>query len=362
MGRVDVVARSHGGHRGRTFDVDVRGSDDDVGWSAVTAGEDQCARLWRWDAHRPTHVVACGSPAEHPCAVLRVRWTPKRAQEASGFASAGEDGVVRVWHVQDDDEEGGGEGAMPTCVTRLEPHGAEVYACEYLADDPTRLVTCAENYVALWDVEAGQKVHVHRCAPCPGRTDVPARWRNADVFGCSARRDGGCVACTCSDGSVHVLDVRQDGFCTAASMRLHDAMACACAFDDDGRRLATVDVRGTAHVYDVRASRTLGTWDVGSPLFSCTYGTWDGAVALYCTARDGQMHVRVDDGRTHVVPVRPKGSALLCCASWQGWICAAGEARRDPSYGPFVCAPVQARIATLHAWTTHTSSVLDVCD
>mmetsp|Transcript_8263 Transcript_8263/g.51475 ORF Transcript_8263/g.51475 Transcript_8263/m.51475 type:complete len:375 (+) Transcript_8263:64-1188(+) len=370
MGRVDVVARSHGGHRGRTFDVDVRGrhplrageDDGDGGWTAVTAGEDRRVRRWRWDAHQPAQVVACGTPAEHPCAVLRVRWTPDPSRGARGFASAGEDGVVRVWRVSEDD--GGAEGGdAPTCASRLEPHGAEVYACEYLAEDPARIVTCAEDEVALWDVERGRKVHVHRCGTGPGRADVPSRWRNADAFGCSASGDGRRVACTCSDGSVHVLDVRQDGFRNASIAHVHEAMACGCAFDDDGRRLASVDVRGQARVYDVRASRMRCAWDVGAPLFSCTYGERGGAEALYCTARDGRMHVCVDEpvpSVADVVPVLPNGSALLCCASWKDWILAAGEAMRDPSYGPFVCAPVQERASSLHAWTTRASHVDDV--
>jgi len=355
--------RTEGGHASRTFDVCVRGEGGEEGrWMAATAGEDDCVRLWRSDASRRGGIAPWGRPVAHEATVLRVRWTPKAPGDPSdvhGFASAGDDGVVRVWrtaNATDVDD-------VATCVARLAPHVAEVYACEYLSDDPTRMATCSANVVALWDVERQTKVDEHACAPStdPG---VPERWRHADVFGCASSRDGTCVACTCSDGTLHLLDVRQNRTVSTQALRLHDAMACACAFDPSDRTVASVDVRGRVHVYDRHASRVSRTWDVGSPLFGCAFGRWRGGQALYCTARDGRLHVLPmveGGGETTSVPVLPPGCALLCCASWEGWILAAGEAERDASYGPFVCEPVPNRAAPLHAWKHVEHYVSDGC-
>jgi WD40 repeat protein len=205
----------------------------------ASGGEDRTARIRR---------VADGGetvPAlEHPRRVFGVAWPPA----GDRLATAGEDGVVRLWPLDG------------TAAVELAGHTRAVNAVAFTADGGIVASCSSDGTVRLWDARDG------RCLDTLGGA-------GAELWELAITPDGTRLAAVASDGRLNLYRIADKsgqsagavlpsaGFAGERGERGHllalDAHAdrawtVACAAD--GRRLVTGSWDGTARVWGVSAA------------------------------------------------------------------------------------------------------------
>jgi WD40 repeat protein/tRNA A-37 threonylcarbamoyl transferase component Bud32 len=218
-------------------------------WQAGNAGRSEqvlleCDRELRgWEWHYLRRLFQARQLATldgHAGGVLAVAFSP----DGSRLASAGADGVVKVWD----------RGALRTALT-LRGHTARVRAVAFSPDGKQLASGGDDGDVRVWDAASGEGV---------------AGWRGhaAGVTGLAFSPDGRRLATT-GVGKESPGELKLWGATTGEALAARDwpSLLAAVAFSPDGRRLATAgrdwmnaarDLRGVA-VWDAATLRPIRT-------------------------------------------------------------------------------------------------------
>jgi WD40 repeat protein len=147
------------------------------------------------------------------------------------IASAGADGVIRLWDIATGEE-----------LRTFAGHTGPVRAVAFAPDGKTIASGGNNSTVRLWEVATGREVEQFRRKP--GR-----------VAAVAFSPDGKTVAAGCSDRSITLLDAR-----TATPRRLIDdqkGAVRAVVFFPDGKKLASAGEAGWIHVHDTKTGELI---------------------------------------------------------------------------------------------------------
>jgi WD40 repeat protein len=161
--------------------------------------------LWELYSHNPS-LATLGM---HERTVRVIAYAP----DDRIFASAGDDGVVKLW-----------DSAACECLVALAEHTAPVHGLDFSPDGHYLASASLDGTVIIWDLA----------------TRAPVRMVEvqADAL-CSVRytRDGTQLACGTGDGAIRVLNVA-DGE-AVGTLRGHGAAVACLRFSEDGALLAS---------------------------------------------------------------------------------------------------------------------------
>lgn len=100
-------------------------------------------RGWEWDYLRGLTDQSVGSWKASEEGLSKLAMSPR----GEVFASAGTDGVVRLWSTRDN-----------RLVRELKGHSAAVFGLNFNADGSKLVTTSRDNSIRIWDVESGESV------------------------------------------------------------------------------------------------------------------------------------------------------------------------------------------------------------
>ncbi len=204
--------------------------------------------------------------AGHTSAVWSMAWSP----DGSQFASASDDGAVRVWDAATGEE-----------LAVLEGHTASVYSVAWPPDGAQLASGAADATVRVWDAATGEVVAVLE--------------DHADAVRSVAwSPDGSRLASGSADGTVRVWNAATGS--VENTLSGHTGEVNSVAWSPDGSELASSSDDATVRVWDAATGESLATyeghtdrvWSVawspdGSRLAS---GSDDGAVRIWDMAFD----------------------------------------------------------------------------
>ncbi len=287
----------------------------------ASAGNDSTLRLW--DAATGKELARIPVPASPPFpsygrpaeidqgGVYSVKFSP----DGRTLASAGEDGVVRLW-----------DAATGKESRTLPAHGHEVRVVAFSADGKTLASGSCDNTVRLWDPRTGKEL-----LPQPGHAG------GVHCLACSP--DGKYVASAGIDRTVRLWD-RATGR-ERHLLRGHTDMPSWLAFSPDGKRLASASWDETVRIWDVERGREVHRLEHPGRALGVAFSP-DGAAlaALFSRAMGSGSAVYFWDPRTgkEQPPLRfvPQAPAPLQ-VNPDGKVLTAGDFR----FGPAAPGPLQ---------------------
>ena len=263
------------------------------------------AALVRTRIH-PGRVLACAASADGAC-----------------IASAGSEGVIKVWDAGTGRELGSfaghtagvnalaysGDGAILASASSdrrlrlwdarsgevravLAGHTAALTDCALAADASIAVTASLDASVRIWDVATGAVRHV-----------LARTWREKDegwfvsandqghwsaVQCCAISPDGRSVASGSSDQTVVLWDVERGVAVRVLSG--HDAAVNACAFSPDGRALASAGADRALRLWDRESGELRAVLHRHRQILTACAFTPDGA-AVVCAAADGSLTI-----------------------------------------------------------------------
>jgi hypothetical protein len=193
---------------------------------------------------------------------------------AGWFATAGSDGMVRIW----DRDTGGPAGELP--------RHPDWVADLAFSPDGSRLATACRRRVRLWDLQ------LHQPRPAAPGPELP---HGGTVRAVAFDRSGERLATACQDRTAQIWHAR-DG---RRQLRLpHPAPVLAVAFSPDGSRLATAAADGRVRTWDT---------DGGRPVLDLA--CHDGVALSVAYSPDGR--VLASTGRDRKVQIREAATGTL---------------------------------------------------
>jgi WD40 repeat protein len=261
------LLRTLSGHRGPVFGVSFHPE----GRQLVTAGFDGNVRLWEVD-----------DPDARPkgIAVPKVRFhCAAFSPDGQRLAVGGSDGVVRRWRTADWVEEAPSRG-----------HLADVLAVRFAPDSAQLASGSRDRTVRLWDATTGRAVRV-----LPVHLDA--------VFAVAFSADGRSLASASLDRSVRVVEAGTG--LESLTLLGHGDFVTGLAFGPDGKSLASTGWDRTVRLWDLGAGRPHRLWRGHSgavraaafaPNGELATGSMDGKVRIWDTATGAQRQVL--DGHT----------------------------------------------------------------
>jgi WD40 repeat protein/3',5'-cyclic AMP phosphodiesterase CpdA len=269
----------------------------------ASAGDDWVVRLWEVATGRQRASLAGHAPRVRSVSFWRPR--PGALHDASDqpgaqFASAGDDGVVRLWNISTYQEK------------TLVGHTDLVRAVAFSPDGSLLATACTGNSgsTRLWEVVTGQGHTMSTGNADPG-------WSTA------FSPDGSLLASAGDDGSVRLWDVvtRREYASLADHNDDHNGRVLSVAFSPDGSLLASAGDDGSVRLWDVATRRRRGSltghndrvWSVAfSPDGSLLASAGDdGSVRLWDVAtRRRRGSLTGHSGPVWSVAFSPDGSLL----------------------------------------------------
>ncbi|WP_165977284.1 WD40 repeat domain-containing protein [Nonomuraea diastatica] len=202
---------------------------------AATASSDLTARLW--NVADPLRPKALGVVKGHTGSVEAVAFSTNGRILATGST----DETARLWDVSNT--------AKPAAMATLKGHKERVLSVAFSPKGTIMASASADRTVLLWDLTDPRK---------PKR--VAVLQQSSDISEVAFSPDGSLIAVTSSTGGVALLDVRTPAKPTSlAVLPAQDGAVRSVAFSSDGVYLATGSDSGKVHVWNVTATKLVGT-------------------------------------------------------------------------------------------------------
>ncbi|NBE96194.1 hypothetical protein FE391_20320 [Nonomuraea sp. KC401] len=202
---------------------------------AATASSDLTARLW--NVADPLRPKALGLVKGHTGSVEAVAFSTNGKVLATGST----DGTARLWDVSDT--------AKPASMATLKGHKERVSSVAFSPKGTIMATASADRTVLLWDLADPRK---------PKR--VAVLQQSSDISEVAFSPDGSYIAVTSATGGVALLDVRTPAKPTSlAVLPSQDGAVKSVAFSSDGVYLATGSDTGKVHLWNVTATKLVGT-------------------------------------------------------------------------------------------------------
>ena len=164
----------------------------------------------------------------HDGAVRAVAYSPVNA---SLVASAGESGVIKLWHLQNN------------TVTTLRGHTAQVNAIAFSPNGQLLASGSDDHVVKVWNVSQGREIE-----SLQHRTDNSRSQIKAVAFSPNGQR--------LATAGMHVKLWNIHNWSAVTTLR-HDDWVWTVAFSPDGRLLATGEESGSIRIWNVRSGKFL---------------------------------------------------------------------------------------------------------
>ncbi|TDE59044.1 hypothetical protein E1295_03840 [Nonomuraea mesophila] len=202
---------------------------------AATASSDLTARLW--NIADPLRPKALGVVKGHTGSVETVAFNTSGKVLATGSA----DETARLWDVSDP--------AKPASLATLKGHKDRVSSVAFSPKGTIVATASADRTVLLWDLADPRK---------PKR--VAVLQQSSGISEVAFSPDGNYIAVTSATGGVALLDVRTPAKPTSlAVLPSQDGAVTSVAFSSDGVYLAAGSDTGKVHLWNVTATKLVGT-------------------------------------------------------------------------------------------------------
>ncbi|GMT02796.1 hypothetical protein PENTCL1PPCAC_24970 [Pristionchus entomophagus] len=144
----------------------------------ASCSDDKTLKVWSMDEERPVMDVQA-----HSKEIYTIRWAP----DGYFIASAGFDKKIRLWDVE--------HGRAVKCLDR---HSEPVYSVSFSPDSRYLASGSFDRSIYIWDMRTDDVVLSYTGGPDAG-----------GIFEVNWNKTGEKLGASCSDGTVHVMDVRQ---------------------------------------------------------------------------------------------------------------------------------------------------------
>lgn len=202
---------------------------------AVTASGDATARLW--NVTDPLRPKALGVAKGHTGGVLAAAFS----KDGKTLATASADGTARLWDVSDP--------AEPRASSTLKGHKEQVTSVAFSPKDDVLLTASADGTGRLWNVEDTAK---------PAAVSVLSR--QSALTRAVFSPDGRLAALAGTGGTIAILDVLTPAQPKSlATLTSQEGAVRGAAFSPNGLNLVTSSATGAVQVWDITATKLLGT-------------------------------------------------------------------------------------------------------
>ncbi|GAA1625540.1 hypothetical protein GCM10009733_022830 [Nonomuraea maheshkhaliensis] len=202
---------------------------------AVTASGDTTARLW--NVTDPLRPKAMGVAKGHTGGVLAAAFS----KDGKTLATASADGTARLWNVSDP--------ASPRALSTLKGHKEQVTSVAFSPKGDALLTASADGTGRLWNVKDTAK---------PAAVSVLSQ--QSALTRAVFSPDGRLAALAGTGGTIAILDVLTPAQPKSlATLTSQEGAVRGAAFSPDGLNLATSSATGAVQVWDITATKLLGT-------------------------------------------------------------------------------------------------------
>jgi WD40 repeat protein len=220
-------------------------------WLAAVWGDDDDVRVWSKDGgSKPLFL--------HHTGVRSVAFSPGGKK----LASAGEDGLIKIWTMPDRPGPDPKRNIRPTPESisfSKEFEDSRIWGLAFHPDGSQLAVAYQDGNVLIWDLDFTERP---RCLGVPGDPSerrearrFPAQSTNPSgaIYGLAYSPDGSLIATAGGDKSIGLWDVQKN--LLTRTFRGHSSGVSAVAFHPGGRRLASASRDKSVRIWDVEQGK-----------------------------------------------------------------------------------------------------------